>query len=100
MSTSHLSLKPRVSEQTFAMSEDGVYVFEVPTSATKQEIKAAVQDQFSVTVKKINTSKLKGKKMPSARRRQQPVYGARRSIKKAYITLQSGDAITMFEDAS
>ena len=98
MKSTHLSLAPRVSEQTYAMSESGTYVFEVPKIATKQQIKSAVEDQFNVTVKSVNTTVIKGKAKASNRRARPAIYGKRRSIKKAYVKLQPGDKITMFEE--
>jgi len=98
MNAAHLKIVPRVSEQTYELAAQGVYVFNVPTDASKQQIKQAIENQYEVTVTKLNTAVLKGKKMPSARRRSQPVYGARASIKKAYVTLAKGDKITVFEE--
>jgi large subunit ribosomal protein L23 len=98
MNASHLVITPRISEQTYAMSETGTYVFEVPTKATKQMIKAGIENQFGVTVTGVNTTVLKGKSMPSARKRQQAIYGNRKSIKKAYVNLAKGDKIKIFEE--
>ena len=98
MTATTLVITPRISEQTYQMSSDGVYVFNVPTTANKQEIKDAIQTQYDVTVEKINTSVLKGKKKPSNRRARRPVYGSRKDIKKAYVTLKSGDKISVFEE--
>lgn len=99
MNAAHISLKPRVSEQTFALSEEGTYVFEVPIDATKQAIKAAVEKQFDVGVTSVRTTIQKGKLMPSARKRQQPKYGPRSNVKKAFVNLNKGDKIVMFEGA-
>ncbi len=98
MSATTLVISPRVSEQTYQMSAKGVYVFNAPADANKQEIKEAIQTQYDVTVEKINTSVLKGKKKPSNRKGQRPVYGNRKDIKKAYATLKSGDKISVFEE--
>ncbi len=98
MSARTLLLAPRISEQTYQMSSTGVYVFNVPTSANKLEIRKAVEAQYDVTVEKINVSVLKGKMKPSNRRGSRPVYGARKDVKKAYVTLKSGDKISVFEE--
>lgn len=98
MDSKHVSLAPRISEQTYALSEAGTYVFEVPMSANKQTVKQAIEDQFDVSVVNINIAVAKGKSMPSVRRRQQTKYGNRRDMKKAYVQLAKGDKIKMFEE--
>ena len=98
MSATTMVLTPRISEQTYQMSSDGVYVFNVPISSNKTEIKAAVAAQYDVTVEKVNVSVLKGKMKPSNRRGRRPEYGARKDVKKAYVTLKKGDKISVFEE--
>lgn len=97
MATNTMVITPRISEQTYQQSARGVYVFKVPTDANKQTVKEAVQSQFDVTVTKVNITKIKGKMKPSSRRGQRPVMGARTDMKKAYVTLKSGDKIDVFE---
>jgi len=98
MSAQNLIVTPRISEQTYQMSSDGVYVFNAPKEANRLEIKEAVETQYDVEVVKINTMILKGKKKPSNRKGKRPVYGNRKDIKKAYITLKDGDKIGVFEE--
>lgn len=98
MSANTLIVTPRISEQTYSLSSTGVYVFNVPVIANKQEIREAVQAQYDVTVTKINTSVLKGKKKASNKKRQRPIYSNRKDLKKAYVTLKEGDKISVFED--
>ena len=62
--------------------------FVVAMTATKPEIKAAVEMLFNVRVTAVNTSVLKGKtKMFRGRK------GRRNDIKKAIVTLADGQAI-------
>ena len=64
--------------------------FVVAMTATKPEIKAAVEMLFNVRVTAVNTSVLKGKtKMFRGRK------GRRNDIKKAIVTLADGQAIDM-----
>ena len=64
--------------------------FVVAMTATKPEIKAAVEMLFNVRVIAVNTSVLKGKtKMFKGRK------GRRSNIKKAIVTLADGQAIDM-----
>ncbi len=100
MAPSQLTLTPRVSEQSFEFAAKDVYVFIVPMTATKQDIKNAVQQQYDVTVTGVNTGVHKGKKKASNRKRQRPIDGKRVDVKKAYVTLKKGDTITVFEDGN
>ncbi len=81
-------LAPHVSEKS--VSEAGSYVFKVLPSATKAEIKKAVEEQFKVTVKSVRTAHVKGKTT-----RFKQVRGRRKSWKKAFITLAAGSQIDM-----
>jgi large subunit ribosomal protein L23 len=56
--------------------------------STKPQIKAAVEDVFGVKVKAVNTTITKGK---VKRFKGRP--GVRRDVKKAYVTLEDGNAI-------
>ncbi len=74
------------------MQDDGRYVFEVATGATKHQIKKAVQDAFDVTVTKVNTMNMRGKS-----KKYGPRATLQKSWKKAIVTLASGESITIFE---
>ena len=63
-------------------------VFEVAMSATKPEIKKAVEALFNVKVKAVNTTITKGKV-----KRFKGKLGTRRDVKKAYVTLVEGNTI-------
>lgn len=93
-----MNLVPRVSEKAYVQSSNNVYLFEVPVSSTKIEVKKAVQEQFKVTVVKVRTVRQKGKKISSNRKRQRPVAGYRANMKKAYVTLAKGDSLSLFEE--
>ena len=68
------------------------YVFEVAPKATKHQIKRAVEEAFSVSVLKVNTMNVRGK-----RKRYGPRVTALPSWKKAIVKLAPGDTITIFE---
>ena len=67
-------------------------MFEVHRSATKHQIKWAVQEAFDVTVTKVNTMNRKGKT-----KRYGPRLAQKKATKKAIVTLAPGDSITIFE---
>ena len=81
-------VRPVITEKSMVSSEAGKVVFIVPLSATKNEVKAAVEAIFNVTVKKVNTIKQFGK-VKSFRGRN----GKRSDFKKALITLADGQNI-------
>ena len=80
--------RPVITEKATLASESGAVVFEVQMSATKPQIKEAVEKLFNVKVKAVNTTVTKGK---VKRFRGRP--GTRRDVKKAYVTLVEGNTI-------
>ena len=85
-------IEPVVSEKSYSLLEDNVYTFVVHKSATKPEIRDAVETVFDVTVSKVNTLNRDGK-----RNRRTGTFGKRPDIKRAYVTLVEGDSIELFE---
>ena len=80
---------PRVSEKTARLQEvSNQYVFEVAKTATKADIKVAVEKIFDVQVKAVNVVNVKGKNK-SFKFRQ----GRRGDWRKAYVTLAEGQSI-------
>ena len=80
---------PRVSEKTARLQEvSNQYVFEIAKTATKADVKAAVEQIFSVNVKAVNVVNVKGK-TKSFKFRQ----GRRGDWRKAYVTLAEGQSI-------
>lgn len=89
-------LKPRVSEKTFAVSQNSVYVFDVPTSSNKTEIAKAVTSTYGVAVESVKTITIKGKAKRFYRKGKFE-NGTRSDIKKAYVTLKNGAKLPIFE---
>ena len=81
-------VKPIVTEKATMASEAGAVVFQVAKTATKPQIKEAVEAVFGVKVKAVNTVVTKGK---VKRFRGRP--GVRNDVKKAYVTLEEGNTI-------
>jgi large subunit ribosomal protein L23 len=82
-------LAPVVSEKsTFVADKNRQYVFRVADSATKPEIKAAVELMFKTKVDGVTVSNVKGKQRRFGR-----VIGRKRSWKKAYVRLAEGQEI-------
>ena len=95
MSANAITLKPRMSEKTYAMSSDRVYVFDVPKEINKHEIAETVAETYSVTVTQVRTIIVKGKVKRTYKNRRYQT-GTRSDVKKAYVTLKEGDAIPIF----
>jgi len=82
-------LAPVVSEKgTFVADKFRQYVFRVADSATKPEIKAAVELMFKTKVDSVTVLNVKGKE-----RRFGKTIGRKRSWKKAYVRLAEGQEI-------
>jgi len=87
-------LAPHITEKSTMLSEQNAVVFKVATSATKPEIKAAIEALFKVTVTKVNTIVTKGK---TKRWKGRPYQ--RSDFKKAIVTLADGQSIDITEGA-
>jgi large subunit ribosomal protein L23 len=53
--------KPLVTEKNSFLAEKGVYVFEVEKTATKTDIKNAIEKYFRVKVASVNTATCRGR---------------------------------------
>lgn len=93
-----ISVIPRATEKAYAQSQKNVYVFNVPMTANKQEIAAAVETQFEVKVTGIKTLVQSGKAVRFSRgKNRYPGTTHRKDAKKAYVTLADGDSIKVFD---
>ena len=81
-------VRPVITEKSMLSSEAGKVAFLVPLSATKDEVKAAVEAIFNVKVNKVNTIRQFGKE-----KRFRGYVGQRSDFKKAVVTLAEGQNI-------
>ena len=80
---------PRVSEKTARLQElSNQYVFEVATTATKADVKVAIEKLFNVSVEAVNVVNVKGKARSFKFRD-----GHRKDWRKAYVKLAEGQSI-------
>lgn len=94
-----VTIIPRATEKAYAQSQNNIYVFNAPMTANKQQIVAAVEEQFEVKVTNIKTLVQTGKAVRySHGKRSQPKTTKRRDTKKAYVTLAKGDSIKVFDE--
>jgi len=95
-----LKIIPRVSEKTYAQAQAGMYVFDVPKNATKQQVSAAVQKRYDVSVVTVNILIAKGKVKQGVRKGGVRVTGRRSDVKKAYVRLAEGQTLPVFAEES
>jgi large subunit ribosomal protein L23 len=83
-----------VTEKTTVLKEkNNEYVFEVDKKASKYDIKTAVETAFKVKVATVRTVI-----MPGKIRRMGRFAGKTPTWKKAFVRLQAGQNITVFEN--
>ena len=80
--------RPIITERSTSVSEHNKVVFQVALTATKPQIKAAVEALFKVKVTAVNTLNRKGKN-----RRFRGIAGQTSDTKRAIVTLAEGQMI-------
>jgi len=84
-------LSPHISEKAAVLGDSANQaVFKVATNAKKAEIKAAVEQLFSVKVADVRTVNVNGKSKRMGAR-----MGRRKDWKKAYVSLEQGHEIDL-----
>ncbi len=95
----NILVTPRATEKAYRLvTAQNTYVFDVPTTANKQQIVAAVEAQYDkVKVASIKTVVQSGKSIRFSRgKNRYPGTTTRQNTKKAYVTLSEGK-IKVFE---
>lgn len=93
MTAYDIIIKPILSEKSYDGITAKKYTFKVATSATKTQIKKAVEEIFEVKVAKVNTSRVDGKVKRVGRSQ-----GKTPAYKKAIVQLTADSkAIEFFE---
>jgi large subunit ribosomal protein L23 len=85
-------LRPLVTEKGMhRANRNNAYAFQVATSATKADVRRAVEELFHVRVSKVAVQNRLGKVRRSRLRR-----GSTKPWKKAIVTLNAEDKISLF----
>ena len=87
-------IRPLITEKSMAQAGQKKYTFVVETTAKKDEIKRDIEKKFLVHVTSIATIRVKGKTKRTGSRRIETTIPV---IKKAIVTLKSGEKIGLFE---
>lgn len=82
----------RITEKASMVHQGGVYVFNVATDASKNDIKKAVMQVYKVTPRKVNIVTILAKAKRNARTGRS---GMTSGGKKAYVYLKKGDTINL-----
>ena len=93
---SEIVIGPVITERTYLLYSQGRYTFKVLASASKTEIKHALEEQYessNISVKKINTVNMRGKTRRAFRRVGSGAVGKTTDWKKAIVTLGEGQKI-------
>ena len=97
MNYTDIIVRPLLSEKVSRLSEGNKqYAFHVATNSNKLQIKNAVEEKFSVKVKKVRTMNYKGKMKNTSVKSNGKVLrtsGFRSDWKKAIIILSEGHEI-------
>ena len=81
-------LSPVITEKATIASEHNQVIFKVAKTATKPQIKEAVEKLFDVKVKRVNTLVRKGKAKAF-----RGSFGVQSATKRAVVTLEEGHRI-------
>jgi large subunit ribosomal protein L23 len=92
MNPHQIIVRPLITEKNTNLMTYNKYCFEVAREATKPQIKQAIEVLFNVSVTKVHTMNIRGK-----RRRRGMRFGYTADWKKAIVTLVEGDRIELFE---
>ena len=95
METLKILRKPIITEKTTLMRENNRYVVEVDPSASKHQIRKAIESKFKVNVINVRTVRVLGK----YRRKVGPMGGYQPDWKKAIVKIKSGQKIAWEEVA-
>jgi large subunit ribosomal protein L23 len=83
-------LSPHVTEKaTMVADKLNQVVFKVRKTATKMQVKEAIESMFKVDVKAVNLLNVKGKTKKASRN----TMGKRSDWKKAYVSIKAGQEI-------
>lgn len=93
-SSRDILVKPIITEKSIENAQDHKYTFEVERKSNKHEIRKAIEDIFKVTVTKITTCNVRGKRRVRMDKRGRHA-GYSNNWKKAVVTLKEGDKIEL-----
>lgn len=85
-------IEPWITEEATRVAELNKYIFKVGSTATKKEVKRAIEEIYNVKVESVNTVNIHRKRRTRGR-----TTGWKPGYKKAIITVKEGEKIDIFE---
>lgn len=96
--TAPILVTPVTTEKAYGQSLKNVYVFSIPLTANKQQVKEVIEKEYGVTITEIKTLVQSGKAVRFSRgKNKYPGTTKRTDSKKAYVTLAAGSSLNIFE---
>lgn len=96
-----LVVKPRLTEKTYMLAQQGIYTFEAPIDANRQTIAKAIEMTHNVRVTNIKVAVQTGKaKRFNRGKRAYPGIRQEKNIKKVYVRLAEGQTIPAFNQGT
>ena len=92
MDLAHVLRHPRITEKATMHQSMSIYVFDVASTASKNQIIQAVQLYYKVRPQKVRIAQIPKKRTRNMRT---GVTGATKKGKKAYVYLKKGETITL-----
>lgn len=87
-------IEPWITEKSHAGIQNNRYTFKINRTATKSQVKKAIEGVYKVKVEKITTVNIKPKKKFYGRH-----VGKKSGFRKATVKLKKGDSIELFKGA-
>lgn len=87
-------IRPIITEKSMKLAKAGQFTFEVAKDTTKEMIKKVVEKLFNVHVTRISIVITKGKNHKTGLKR---IENCISDIKKAIVSVKSGEKIELFE---
>ncbi len=87
-------MRPRITEKAYALNALDQYVFVIASSATKETVKAAVEEVYGVHVLSVRIVRTPKKKRLTGQSRS---IGFKKALKKAIVRLEKGQSIELFK---
>lgn len=94
MSLTHILKRPIITEKSLRDASREVFTFHVTKSATKNQIKQAVERFYSVNVVKVRTTLSRGKSYRVGKTRRTRL---KPPVKRARVQLKKGQKIDLFD---
>lgn len=94
MIATNIIIRPIITEKSMKNADKQTFSFMVKGSATKKDIKNAIEKLFNVNVVKVATNILKGGSIRTGTKRMEVT---KQPTKKAFVTLKPGQKISAFE---